>query len=214
MIKLLVALCLLATTLLGCVSQGTEQSPLDSIKEGFQGGTQEFSPRFLRLAEAEAPALQVAFIDTKLATILLLESHTNGIDTYLSPEGSALLFEQGMLAGTRGFGTGLLASDLSAPLALVLSGREGFPDRLMTYLDGNDRAVTRTFRCKVTVEGDRVLKIGNRHMSTRLVSEDCGSLNGTFRNLYWVDRNTQRIVQSRQWAGEYTGEISTRLVQP
>ena len=203
---------LLLLTPLACNSLATEEQPTEYIREGLQGGDKDFSPRFIQLMRADPPALQVAFIEKELSTTFLLESRNGDFETWLSPSGASLTYEQGMLHSTRGFGTGLLASDLSDPLALVLSGRNGVSDRLMTYLDGNDFAVIETFRCQVAIEGTRNLTLQKRLIPTRLMSEDCRNIDQSFRNLYWVSTQSGRIVQSRQWASDVTGEISSRVV--
>ncbi|MFD2741762.1 YjbF family lipoprotein [Sulfitobacter aestuarii] len=201
---------LLTLLLAACGSPTTEPSRLDTLRAALGGAEPDFAPRFAALIAARAPALQVGFIDKEVSTTLLLEQRRNGIETWLSPEGAALVLERGMLHGTRGFGTGLLASELSEPLALVLARQGGRSDRLMTYLDGNDRAVTRTFRCVLSSRGARQLSLQGRVIPTTLMQEDCKSLDQSFRNLYWVAQSG--IVQSRQWAGGKTGEISTRVV--
>ncbi|WP_223427520.1 YjbF family lipoprotein [Tateyamaria pelophila] len=214
MILRLTFICLACLTLLACTSQRTGKQPAELVLEVFGGGADDVTPRFATLLRAEppSPALQVAIIDEQVNTTLLLESRSGNFETWLSSDGASLTFERGMLHSTRGTNTGLLASELSEPLALVLSGRQGTSDRFMTYLDGDDFAVTRTFRCTVEIEGSRTLTQGNQTISTRLMSEDCRSLGQSFRNLYWVATGSGRIVQSRQWASDVTGYISTRVV--
>lgn len=170
-------------------------------------------PRFLRLLESKVPAMQVGLIEAKRSGTVLLEQRRGAHEIWLTPDGATITMEQGMLHGTRGFGQGLLASELSEPLALVRTGRAGASDRFHTYLDGDDRTITRTYRCIVRVRGPRDIQLSSGVARTRLLEEDCRSLNQEFENLYWIELPTGTIVQSRQWAGPFLGAISTRIVR-
>ena len=173
-----------------------------------------FNPRFAALAEAgtPVPALQVALIEDDRSNTVLLESRRDGLDTWLTPDGATLITHQGMLVGTRGFGAGMMASDVDQPLAMVLNGQQGYSDRFHSFLNGNDEINTRTYRCKIENRGAREVFIGGKPTQTRLMAEDCQSLDQEFLNLYWVSRSGNRIVQSRQWAGDFLGIVTTRVV--
>jgi hypothetical protein len=204
-------LCLAGALLLGACAQ--VQETLSNATGGLTGTTTpEFTPRFIALIEAEVPTLQVSFVDQDLQSALLLEQQRAGLSYWLSSDGGMLITQNGMLHGMRGLAGGLLASDLSAPLALVLRGQEGVADRFHTFLDGNDRAVARTYRCTITARGPRDVNLGARTAKTQLMRESCRSLDQTFANQYWVETARGEIVQSRQWSGDFLGYIATRVV--
>jgi len=198
--------------LAGCGTVGEEDAPLGQAIAALSGPA-EFEPRFIALLKAEAPALQVGFIEKETNGTMLLERRKGAFEFWLSSDGGQLILQGGILHGTRGFGEGLLASELSEPLAHVRGLRAGYSDRFHTYLDGNDRALTRTYRCVIELAGPRDLPFTTGNVATQLVREDCQSLTQSFRNLYWVVPGTGRIVQSRQWAGPFLGDISTRILQ-
>ncbi len=177
------------------------------------GGPEEFNPRFVRLLKDGAPAMQFGVVETKRNGTILLEKRFGLHEIWLTPDGGTITTERGLLHSTRGFGEGLLASELNEPVELVLGGREGFSDRFHTYLDGDDKAVSRTYRCSVTDKGPRDIRLRSGVAKTRLMEEECRSLNQEFKNLYWVELRTKTIVQSRQWAGPFVGAISTRIVR-
>lgn len=204
-------LCAFVLHLAACGTTVEEDTALGLAIGGFSGG-QEFEPRFTALLRADATALQVGFIEQDTSGALLLERTKGDFSFWLSSDGAQLIFQGGILHGTRGFGEGLLASELSQPLARIRSLQGGQSDRFHTYLDGNDKAVTRTYRCLIENAGPRDLALGTGQVSTQLMREDCRSLDQSFRNLYWVIPGSGRIVQSRQWAGPFMGEISTRIV--
>ena len=170
-------------------------------------------PRFTPLLQSpQAYALQATLVRSGVKGGFLLESRQGSIESWLGNDGISLTLDRGLLHGTRGLSAGLLASDVSDSAALVLSGSTGIADRIMTYLDGNDRAQIRAYSCEIKVQGPKTLTLDNGPAPTRLMSEDCNSLDGTFQNLYWVDTRSNLIVQSRQWTGEEFGEMDIRVI--
>lgn len=198
--------------LAACGTVAEEGSPFAESVAGLRGQQQDFDPRFIDLIRDEAAVLQVAFVELETNGNLLLERQDGAFSYWLSAEGAHVVLQSGMLHSTRGLGEGLLASDLSEPLALVRGKRSGWSDRFHTYLDGNDFAVTRTYRCRVENQGPKEIELFTGPVNTILMTEDCRSLDQDFRNFYWVERSSSTIVLSRQWAGPEVGQISTRVV--
>lgn len=205
------ALILILSLLGACTNSSDDYSNIKKIVAPGQVG---FVPRFVALIDAgdAVPALEVALVKRDTGSIILLESHRDGIDTWLTPDGAAFAMRQGMLVRTQGFANGLMASDVEQSLAMVLGGQTGRSERYHTFLTGNDETVTRTYLCDIENHGAKTILIGKSQTQTRLMVEDCRSLDQTFQNLYWVSGSGQRIVQARQWAGDYLGEIVTRVV--
>lgn len=195
--------------LVGCDKLVPDDTPLGQFMSA--AGSQEPVPRFKRLVAANAPALQIGLIEREIGTTLLLESHRDGVDTWLSADGAALLTQDGMIRGTRGLGQGLLAADVSQSLALVTTEREGQLDRTHTYLTGENRTAIRSYRCTVELQGTREVALGSRRAKTTLLKEDCTRRDQSFFNLYWVEDG--EIIQSRQWVGKEVGPVSTRIVE-
>ncbi len=205
-----------ALALAGCSSssEGGRLAEVLNLGGGTDGVPAGFAPRFVPLATQSPlpPALQVAIIEQDLASTVLLEMRRDGVDTWLTPDGATLTTRDGFLLATRGFGQGLLASDITQPRAMVLAGQAGLSERFHTYLTGNDETVTRTYRCMIENRGARILQIGGDDVPVRLMAEDCRSLDQSFLNLYWVSTQTNRVLQTRQWAGEFLGVLTTRVV--
>lgn len=171
----------------------------------------QFPPRFAALiADQSVPALVLTVEDRNQVGRLLRESRINGVDTWLSSDIVALMLEDGFLQGTRGLGSELFAADISEPKSLVLSGRSGYSDRLHSNLTGNDQIKTRAYRCLVESGGSAVISLEAGQVPTRIMTEDCKSLDQSFRNTYWIGTNSGVIEQSRQWAGEKLGYIKTQ----
>lgn len=202
----------LALALAACGGTASRDSPIKLVTDSFGLTQTQVSPRFAAVFKAEAPLLQVSFVEAGISSNLVLERRDGAFDYWLSPDGAHLILQSGMLHSTRGVGEGLLASELSEPLALVRNRRAGVSDRFHTYLDGNDRTVTRTYRCVVTNEGRKEIALATGPVRPVLMTENCRSLDQEFVNFYWVMPSSGQIVQSRQWAGPVSGAISTRIV--
>ncbi|MEO0863324.1 MAG: YjbF family lipoprotein [Pseudomonadota bacterium] len=205
-----IALMLLA--LMACGTAIEDDSAIGQSVAALRRDAPDFVPRFITLLQAEAPVLQVGFVDLGTNGNLLLERQDGDFAYWLSPDGGQIVLQSGMLHSTRGLGEGLLASDLSEPLPLVLGLRPGWSDRLHTYLDGEDFAITRTYRCRIDYEGPRRIDLLGRPVDTALMRESCRSLDQAFVNVYWVVPSSRTIVLSRQWAGPEIGPVSTRVV--
>ena len=122
--------------------------------------------------------------------------------------------QHGLIHSTYSFGEPLIGADLSQLLALLLAGQAGVSDWSHTYVDGEDRAISRSYRCDIAVQGpsEVVLEIGT--VQTTLMSEAFQNLDQSFENLYWVNRARGEVIQSRQRVGESVGSIVTRVTSP
>jgi len=206
----LVPLLCAAVALTACGSDGAEDGPFAGALSRAQ--PTEISDRFVALLRAEAPALQYGLVARQEGGTLLMERQEGDITYWLTPDAAQFVLEDGVLVATRGFGTGLLASDVKETAAAVRSVREDHVMRLQTYLTGNDLAVTRTFLCDITNEGAAEVELpGGLRQSTRL-RESCNGLGDAFENLYWVNDRGDILV-SRQWAGPFLGFMSTRALR-
>ena len=170
-------------------------------------------PRFSPLLRQPQPyALQATLVRTQLRGGFLLESRQGPIESWLGSDGVGLIFDRGLLHGTRGIGAGLLASDVTESANLVLSGQSGVADRIHTRLDGNDRAVLHAYRCNIRFEEQTTLQLDNGPAPVRKMVENCKSLDEAFQNVYWVDTRSNLIVRSRQWTGDEFGDMDIRVV--
>lgn len=199
--------------LTACSNDPTANSPYMALAAGLSSPENEFTPRFITALQREAPTLQIGFVETGTSGNLLLEREDGPFTYWISPDGAQIVLQSGVLHGTRGLGEGLLASELSQPLALIRARQSGTSDRFHTYLDGNDRAETRTYRCLIENTGPQEIELTSGPVTTILMTERCRSLNQEFTNFYWVTPAGGQIVQSRQWAGPTVGAISTRIAR-
>lgn len=175
---------------------------------GCSMGTPEISQRFSLLVEQNAPQMQVGLIRTGTSSVVAHEATRNGIETWIGPDDTALLIQNGLLVGTRGLGAGFIAADLRQVEAAMRSRHQRQVQRRHSYLTGNDQTRIDTYECLINLKGPAPLTIDGVQMATQLISEVCQHGSGTFENFYWFSGS--EIIQSRQWAGEFVGMISTR----
>lgn len=195
------------------------RSPLDTglgrmTQRLFSGGqpTAASAP-FQALLATPAPAIVVSVEQRDAATGFLRQSQRDDIETWISPDNVALYLQQGFVVGTRGLGRDLMAADVSQPAALVLGRRNGQVQRFMSFLDGNDQVILRSYICDIQSRGGREIDLGTGLVPTELMQERCSNPDQEFQNLYWVETRTGQIVQSRQWAGDFSGPLAIRRAQ-
>ncbi|MCO6382907.1 YjbF family lipoprotein [Oceanicola sp. 502str15] len=175
------------------------------------------SERFTQMVQSGRPLMQVTVQRKELAGFAVREVQRDGVDTYMSADGIALKLRDGFLVGTAGFGGDMLGSNVSDSMALILRRRGGTAERFHTFLNGENQAVTRTYLCVVSRRDPRNIDVATRagtyrSVATALMKEDCKSLDQSFSNLYWISFATGRVVQSRQWAGDFTGPLVMQQV--
>ena len=201
---------LAAAVVLGaCANDGLQQQAIQVfLDEPAPQNTSNQFPRFQPILQAgQGPALSVEVPSSGLRGGFLRESRQGNIESWLGNDGAALTFDRGVLHGTRGIGAGLLASDVAPTANAILNGRSGDVERVHTYLNGNDRAEIRAYACTITNEGSETIQLDNGATPTRRMKEVCRNLDQQFTNTYWVDTRQGRIVRSRQWSGEFAGDL-------
>lgn len=199
-----------ALAVAGCASGGGEPSGIDTAVALVRGDAQAETARFQALRGSARPIMQIGLIDAGTGGNMLLEARNGPYEHYLSPNAASMVFNDGLLHQSFGFGEPLMAVEVAAVKALLLSGRAGTADRTHTYLTGDDRAAFRSYRCVITPAGTQTIDLPHRRATTTLMREQCRNADQAFENLYWVEQSRGQIVQSRQWAGPTLGAVSTR----
>ena len=212
--KLYLLVMLVFVTSVGCSSDGNKSSAVALASNYLAPGEFVPDPRFAQLFDRPRPVLDIEFVDLGVAGKLVLEQQDGGYSRYLSADLGGIVLQNGILHSMFGFGEPLAGAELSEPLRLILAGQSGQTDRFHTYTDGENRAVTRTFRCQIMAQGNRDVALENRQVVTRLLTESCHGLNQSFENIYFVDLAEGEVIQSRQWVGENVGYIATRVTRP
>lgn len=204
----LAAFVLMGASLISGCSNDTDN--LQQLRQVLRPGSVAPDPRVQALIDGRAPRMQVSFEKTDLAGVVALESARGGIETWLSVDGGTLILQGGMVVGTRGFGGGMMTSDVTQSLAAVHAGQAGQVVRFHSFLTGNDETRTRSYKCEIKDLGDRPATLLGALTPARQMSETCRSLDQTFVNSYWVGAERGQIIQSRQWLGDFLGSVNLR----
>lgn len=135
----------------------------------------------------------------------------NGITrTYLAADGISLMIQNGILAGTRGFGDDLMSSDHADVLANLAQG-SGSHTRVLRHLDHQDQLAKTTLSCTVTSQGAQPVEILGVTHKTDFVVEACTGGTKPLNNIYWIQGDT--IWRSGQWVSDNVGPIIIDQVQ-
>jgi Group 4 capsule polysaccharide lipoprotein gfcB, YjbF len=217
-------LLLCASLLTACSSTPSNQvalghSPLDGsvtrIAQRLLSGGQPTaaSATFRALLATTSPAIVVSVEDRFAATGFLRQSTRDTVETWISPDNVALYLEQGFVVGTRGLGGDMMSADISQSAALILARRNGQAQRFLSFLDGNDQVTVRSYVCDIESRGGREVDLGFAVVPAELMQEHCVNPDQDYQNLYWVETVSGEIVQSRQWAGDFSGPLAIRRAQ-
>ncbi len=174
----------------------------------------EPDPTFLAYQQAGAPAYLVSLEAKDKAYTVFVRQTTNakGEETWISLDKLSLGMKNGMIIATRGMGGDQLAGDPSQTLAALKAGRNEVTERFVTLLNGESQAETLAFRCEVERQRQADVDLGPYTADTDLFYETCRNGQIRFRNLFWVERGSRNLVQSRQWISETVGTLALRAV--
>jgi hypothetical protein len=130
--------------------------------------------------------------------------------TYISDDGIALLLQNGLLAGSRGFGDDLMSSDHAAAHRAILKG-SGQYERVLRYINSQNHLEAVPLTCGLTDHGAETIAIlGHKHRVIRRV-EICDLAGRQIDNTFWISGKT--IWKSQQWVGDRVGSLTIEQVQ-
>lgn len=204
----------------GPMAEGTTAHKLTQMAVAKVGrsSSPETSP-----APATAPAMTRANIDNSPVPLMLMTAQDLGgaavvqlasknkeRETYISPDGIAVTMVGGIATATRGFSEDLFASNPVHTLKAIHSGG-GISEKLIEYLDSNDRIKSVILKCEISKVENIKLKIVETVYDTVRFREHCVNEEYDHINYYWADK-TGNIVQSQQWISFSVGYLVTQLL--
>lgn len=201
----------LVTTVSACSSDKQRSEALSKILN--KSDEVVLSPEFVALAAQGGTPYIVSVEARENAFSVFLQKTVNAKneETWISGDRLSLGMIDGMVIATRGFGGDALAIDASQTIAALNYKQTGIVERFVTFLDGNDIAQTIAFRCEIEQRGEWPIDLGSYTSQTVLMRERCVNGNTRFTNRFWIDLNSNDIVQSRQWISEHIGMLSLRV---
>jgi hypothetical protein len=200
---------LLALLLLSC---GEAKDDLDLLRGALQPSARPLHPRANALASTRPiPArLEVAFPTRDLAGVMLFETERENVQTWLSADGATITLEQGFLTSAEGFGSGLMASDVTQSRRVVLASQGGSVERFHSFLNGNDQIELHAYRCEVIPSDTENIFLGGMPVSSQRMEESCHGMADSFTNTYWIRHG--KVLQSSQWTGNFLGNLFLKTV--
>lgn len=154
------------------------------------------------LAKTTGP-VAVATRKTNGAWGVMLPKGKNGAHiTYQNKTGQSLTVRNGIFTGSRGFGDDLMSAETSATRALISARREGRADRVMRFLDSENRTQTYRFSCQIS--RGPIQTAGN--IRAMKMTEKCAGEGLSFTNYYSVT-SAGSVVASHQWLSKAIGTI-------
>lgn len=174
------------------------------------------APRYDALLKTPGMRGQISFVEESGAydVTLLEQVSAHGVETWLAQDGTSFSMRDGMLVATRGLGRDIMSGDARETLALLRAGQGGMARRFTTELDGNFGTRQVTYMCEVALTERTEIELSGAMVPVDLMSETCHGTELGFLNIYWVDRRSREIRQSRQFSGRLVGMIAFRELPP
>lgn len=139
------------------------------------------------VARSPTPLILLTVRETDIGFTLVPLARNRGTEQWRDVSGGGIFRRDGILVGTRGFGSDLHTADV-APLAAALrrGGGEGV-ERVNRYIDGENQIVAVQYLCSVRPAGrERLVRYGTAVDAT-VYDEACIGDGPPFTNRYWVD---------------------------
>lgn len=136
----------------------------------------------------------------KLAVTLLEANLRDGVRLWRGTDNAQILTKEGIIIGTRGFGSDLISTDTGDLAQILARGQSGQISRIHRLLDGNNKIMIAAWICDLTPAGHENLRLGpDVRVSALRIEEDCTGPRGDFINQWWVVNG--QVVQAWQYAG-------------
>lgn len=135
------------------------------------------------------------------------DSRGGTVEVWQSADNAQVFLNKGVLVGTRGVGTDVLASDAAQTIDAVTNTRNGRGTRQYELGDGDGTSTYITLSCTWENLGASQISIAGQSLATTHMKETCQTANDErtrIENHYWVQPNGQ-IKKSVQWAGRAVG---------
>ena len=217
---------LAAVALAGCGNDASRSEGFSAARSVagslFRGGSQEESaPDPAAFAQTVARALQlqegplmlVISGEEQQFSLLGEYGRNGGYRTWANNQRQALIFNGGILTGTRGLGNDLMSSQIGEVAPLIRGRRAGTAQRVYRHLDGENDEASLTLTCTVAPAGSVATTLASgATLSTVQVNETCRGAGLSVQNVYFVT-GSGFIPQSRQWQGPVVGDVAIQVLR-
>jgi len=162
------------------------------------------------IASLPNEVMLVSVLERQTTALVAKAGENAGKETWVSPDGISLTFENGLLISTRGLGFDLMSVQIGQPLAQIHDGDTYM--RRHEYLDGRNQISTQDYQCTISSEGERSITIVELTYTTEVLREDCIGATQRFQNSYWRGQDGT-IWQARHWVSAEIGIIGNQRLQ-
>ena len=173
---------------------------------GLSGDTPAATPTISpEIANAQPGDLLLVTLTSREAVAAMTKAQVNGdVITWISPGAVTMTFDRGILIGTRGFNDDLMGVDAHMTRAAIDAGG-GTVNRAHSFLDSEDRIITRQMHCTVTRIGTETLTTVEGPREAVKFEEACTGAQLIFTNKYWMQGDT--MIRSSQAVSAGVGFI-------
>ncbi|UWR26529.1 YjbF family lipoprotein [Sulfitobacter sp. S223] len=136
------------------------------------------------------------------------DSGLGTVEVWNSTDNAQIILRNGVLVGTRGIGSDIIAADADMTIRALQAGATTSGTRRYTISDGDVTTTDYVFSCNVRNMGGERISVANQLFDTRHMREDCvGGPQQAVRlsNDYWVQPGSGLVRKSRQWVSPSAG---------
>ncbi len=208
---------LLATSLAAMALAGCSASDVDRAQMFLPGAASGIATSSValddltmaRLADSDVPLI-LASRDGKVTGTFTQDAGDVGAEVWVSPEGTQMSMENGVLVAADLSGEALIRVEPSAPVT-ALAGASYV--RAYHHTDGDGARVT-SYECTMSAPRSETLSILDVRVPAATLTENCtGPSGATIENAYAVAPDGT-VVRSRQWVSADLGYIDLdRLIR-
>lgn len=165
------------------------------------------TPEFV--AAIKVPYLLAELPSRQASATRLLFGQSGAVQDWRGPDGISVVLNDDVLIGTRGLGSDLFAAD-PIPVANWRLGPAGSYDRVYRHLDGENREVRSSYRCRFSDGGEEQTDLISREVSTRRLVETCTPFQPNeppIVNTYWIGIEDNIVWKSKQWVSSSVASI-------
>lgn len=144
------------------------------------------------------------------------DSRNGDVEIWQSSDNAHIFLREGVVVGTRGVGSDIIAADASYTQRALKTGKSTSGLRRFTVSDGDVTTTKMQFSCEIRNLGGEKIIIADQSFNTVHMRENCvGGPGGdkVLRNEYWVHMPTGKVRKSRQWVGPRAGYFELILLK-
>lgn len=196
------------------------QTVITIAQENRNADTRTEAPPLTRdlINRIPAPALEVVLENRGINGIVVpyasrRDGRNETITTWRNGSGSQIVLRNGVLISTRGIGNDLGSARVTAAVQTINTGQPVSGPHNM-FVKGYGNYTTRIdLECEMESLGPAQIEIVGLVYSTIHFRQNCLGDDVAVTNDYWVDRSSNTVWQSRQWAGPDLGYFQIKTLK-